>query len=83
MKLQKGITKYLKQQSEDICKMNECTEDNHNCESYAYFDRSGNLLDICCPDYFQGSSGQVVAIPLPFIGTLKDLKSDIQFDLAF
>ena len=57
---------YLQKESKNICEMNECTEDAHNCESYAYINMYGNLMDICISDYFSGSSKPYCAIPLPW-----------------
>lgn len=70
--------------SKEICSDNQCTDDKHNCESYAYFDvktdKNGKviditLLDICIPDYFAGRSN--CAIPLPFSGDGKELLRQI------
>jgi hypothetical protein len=32
----KTLSQYLRQRSKEICADNHCTEDQHNCESYAY-----------------------------------------------
>lgn len=65
----------LSKQSKDICEANGCPEDEHNCESYAYFDIKKNkfgdiisfsLGDICSSDYAQKTYD--IAIPLPFDG---------------
>jgi hypothetical protein len=72
-----SLAHYLAQQSKDICAMNDCTEDEHHCESYAYITKDGNLLDICASDYFQGSSEPFAAIPLPWTGTQEELDNDI------
>ena len=74
------LAQYLKLRSKEICKDNECTEDEHNCESYAYIDKNGNLLDICYPDYFQGSSKPYAAIMLPWNGSQKELMEQVKED---
>ena len=71
------ISQYLTQRSKEICADNECTDDEHNCESYAYITKDGNLLDVCASDYFQGSSKPVAAIPLPWNGTQEELDDEI------
>ena len=73
---------YLMEQSEEICEMNDCTEDEHFCESYAYFNREHTLLDLCASDYFQGYSGPVAVIPLPWAGTQEDLETEIDNQIA-
>ena len=62
--------------------MNHCTEDEHFCESYAYFNKEHILLDVCYPDYFLGYSGPVATIPLPWHGTQEDLKANIDDQIA-
>jgi hypothetical protein len=88
------LVEYLKERSKEICKENKCTEDNHNCESYAYITYNGALLDICLPDYFVGSGKPYAGIPLPFFNDndgpvtendIEDLKNEIEnqcFDYA-
>lgn len=71
------LAKYLAKRSQEICRDNGCTEDEHKCEAYAYINKKGQLLDICCSDYFQGSSDLVAAIPLPFYGTAEDIQKEI------
>ena len=71
------LATYLEQQSKEICAMNECTEDEHHCESYAYISKSGRLLDICASDYFRGSSKPYAAILLPWSGTQEELEDEI------
>ncbi len=73
---------FLTQQSKEICDMNHCTEDEHFCESYAYFNKEHILLDVCYPDYFLGYSGPVATIPLPWHGTQEDLKANIDNQIA-
>lgn len=80
------LAAYLTERSKEICKDNECTEDEHNCESYAYFNvefRGDNLtqcdlVDVCCSDYLQYHVN--CAIPLPFEGTGKDLLESIEHE---
>lgn len=71
---------YLKDCGKDICEANECTEDEHNCESYAYFDSNFNLLDVCTSDYFQGCSGLSAAISISreFNMTVDELVEEIE-----
>lgn len=71
------LAKHLKQRSKEICEMNECTEDEHNCESYAYINQDYQLLDICAPDYFQGSSKPYAAISLPWDGSQDELEHEV------
>ena len=68
---------YLRKQSKEICQMNGCANDEHNCGSYAYITKDGQLLDVCYPDYFQGSSEPVAAISLPWSGSQKELEREI------
>jgi len=68
---------YLQKESDEICRMNGCTEDEHHCESYAYIDVGGSLLDICYPDYFQGTGEPYSAIALPWFGTDQELEDEI------
>jgi len=68
----------LKRQSKDICAMNHCTSEEHYCESYAYISKDGWILDICYPDYFQGTSKSHAAICLPWSGTGKELRDEIE-----
>jgi hypothetical protein len=68
--------------SKEICEMNDCTEDEHFCESYAYFNKKHTLLDLCASDYFRGCSGPFAAIPLPWTGTQEDLEKEIDDQIA-
>lgn len=77
-----NLSTYLHNRSLQICADNHCTEDEHFCESYAYVTAEGKLLDICCPDYFQGSSRPYAAIPLPWNGTEEELKRKIRREIA-
>jgi ribosomal protein L37AE/L43A len=71
------LAQYLKERSAEICQLNGCTEDQHNCESYAYIDANGRLLDVCGSDYFQGSGEPYAGISLPFEGTGDELKEEV------
>lgn len=62
-----NMASYLCKRSKEICHLNGCDENNHNCESNAYFKVfvsknapdiiiSYILLDICSPDFFPGLS---------------------------
>lgn len=79
-----NIINFLKEQSAKICSDNECTEDNHNCESYAYFDYykaddKFELVGICLPDYCQRIYDS--CIPLPFDGSIEDLVNELENNL--
>lgn len=77
------LAAWLTKKSKEICKDNECTEDEHHCESYAYFDvefrgdtlTRCDLVDVCCPDYLQRHVN--CAIPLPFEGNGNELVESI------
>jgi len=78
---------YLNQKSIEICQLNNCTEENHNCESYAYFNISNEdnilediqLLSICSSDYFQGNSGTTYILPLPCeLSSENDFKKELE-----
>lgn len=71
---------YLSWKSKEICEENECTEDEHKCESYAYFKLTENefeditdfeMIDVCSPDYLTQQAD--LALPLPFEGDHDDL----------
>ena len=76
------LAKYLKNRSKEICLANDCEDGDHNCESYAYINKHGNLLDICSSDFFQGSSEPYAAIPLPWSGSQKDLMREVKDQCA-
>lgn len=76
------MAEYLAERSKGICRDNGCTEDQHQCESYAYFSQTGLLLDVCISDFFQGSSGPVAAISLPWSGTQVELDEEIAWQTA-
>ena len=62
------LLKYLKSQSEEICVDNGCTEEDHQCNSCAYFDyikESDIFLHriTCYPDYCQRSYD--ICLPMP------------------
>ena len=88
------LAKHLSLRSKEICIDNGCTEEGHNCESYAYLSYTYNdgtdsyegvqLLDICASDFFQGCSRDHMALPLPFEGDAKDLMQAIaRYDDSF
>ena len=73
--------------SREICAMNECTEEDHNCESYAYVAADGSLLDVCPSDYFQGwgsedeeAHGGCAAVSLPLDDGGAELYDTVQED---
>ena len=76
------LAQYLKKQSKDICKMDGCTRDEHKCGSYAYINSEYQLMDLCLPDYFQGSSKPYAAISLPWSGSQKDLQNEVDNQIA-
>lgn len=66
---------WLTEKSKEICEDNGCTEDEHHCESYSYYDITRNEfeditdfnhVDICTSDYIQRQVD--CALPLPFEG---------------
>ena len=72
------LAQHLKKCSKEICKDNGCTEDEHKCESYAYINKKGKLLDICASDFFQGYSGPYAAISLPWKGSQRELMKEVR-----
>lgn len=80
------LAAYLTERSKEICKDNGCTEDEHNCESNAYFDvefrgdtlTKCDLEDICCSDYLQRHVN--CAVSLPFSGNGADLLESIELN---
>lgn len=71
---------WLTEKSNEICEANECTEDEHKCDSYAYFKLTENdfgditdfeVIDVCSPDYLTTQAD--LALPLPFHGDHNDL----------
>lgn len=89
------LAEYLTKKSKEICQDNECTEDNNNCESFAYMSVNActgmndneelidiMLLDVCAIDFFQGFAGDYIAFPLPWHGNAKQLKDDINREIA-
>jgi hypothetical protein len=71
------LSQYLRKQSKEICALNKCKGDEHNCESYAYIDKDMNLLDVCGSGFFQGTSKPHAAIGLPWTGNQKDLEDEV------
>lgn len=85
-----NLAKELNTESARICMDNECTEEEHNCESYAYIAADGTLSSICYPDYWQGwgsgdeeQHGTIAAIPLPFYGSGPELKEQVNQELRW
>jgi hypothetical protein len=72
-----NLSDYLTERSKEICADNHCTEDEHNCESYAYITAKMELLDICSPDFFQGYSSAHAAISLPWSGTQAEIEDEV------
>jgi hypothetical protein len=78
------ITDRIENASEDICKANGCIENEHYCESYAYFNYDKTtkryyLADICGSDYAQKCYASY--IPLPFSGNAFDLFVALEAEL--
>ena len=85
-----NLAEHLTKRSNEICTDNECTEDDHNCRSFAYIQVmemrgvdgktyiDAMLLDICMSDYFQGCMVEYIALPMPWSGSASDLKADIE-----
>ncbi len=71
------LSQYLRRRSKEICADNNCREDSHHCESYAYINQQCQLMDICACDYFQGCSKPHAAIPLPWTGNQKELEAEV------
>ncbi len=70
----KCLADYLAERSMEICTDWNCDEENHNCHSYAYITRTGELMGIA------GATAQyipLVVIPLPFLGTQAELEAEI------
>lgn len=76
------LAQYLRKRSKEICADNHCTDEQHNCESYAYINADYQLLDLCCPDYFQGSSKPCAAIPLPWTGSQAELERTVRKEIT-
>ncbi len=72
------LAAWLTYRSSWVCSLNQCTDEGHNCESYAYLDKDLNILDICSPDFFRGSSEPYAAIPLPYTGSQEELEKQVR-----
>ena len=70
----KTLAQYLRRRSREICADNQCMDDDHKCESYAYITADYRLIDICIPDYFQGYAKPYAAISLPWTGNQHQLE---------
>ena len=84
------MAEYLMERSQEICQDNGCTEEEHFCGSNVYITENCALVDICCPDFFQGwgswdeeTYGQLAVIPLPFDGNGDDLKREVEENLPW
>lgn len=76
-----GLATYLRKRSREICRDNQCSDDDHQCGSYAYITHDMQLLDICLPDYFQGSNSPVCAVPLPWSGNQAELEAYVNEEM--
>ena len=74
-----NIADNLENQSENICKDNHCTEDEHFCGSNAYFEKMDDdlytLCTVCYPDYCKKVYNSYVS--LPFSGNAFDLHAEL------
>ena len=87
MEMWNDLAEHLTRRSAEICEDNGCTEDEHNCESYAYISQDGDLHDICASDYWQGwgsadekAHGGIASIPLPWAGSGENLREAVDDD---
>ena len=83
-----NLANHLRHRSKEICKLNGCTEDDHNCESYAYIAEDGTLANVRSSDYFQGwgsedeeRHGKIAAIQLPWDGNGEELMRAVESDV--
>jgi len=77
---------YISKMSTAICIDNNCNDENHNCESNAYFDLACSieyktefyivLQTICQSDYCQRHYD--LCLPLPWHGNDKQLRQDLE-----
>jgi len=81
------LAEHLDAKSNEICEMNGCHDDEHNCESYAYIAQDGTLHDVCASDYWRGwgqgdvdRHGEIAAVPLPWHGSGMDLRAYVDED---
>ena len=85
------LAAYLTERSAEICADNQCTDDEHNCESFAYISHKCGeycLHDICYPDFWHGWGshdealyGELAALPMPFDGDGVFLERAIMLEL--
>lgn len=71
------LLRKLRLESTRICYMNHCTQYKHKCNTTAFINSEGRILNICIPVYFKGSLHPVAKITLPFLGNKKELKQEI------
>lgn len=80
----KAIALGLGSSSNDVCKANDCTKEEHFCETNAYFnielDDQGNITscvleDICTSDFLIRKANTIIYFP--FHGTGEDLEQDL------
>lgn len=64
--LAEKLAEKLAEYSRECCEANKCTDETHNCESYAYIREDGQLLDVCMADYFAGCPRPHAAVSLPW-----------------
>jgi len=73
----KTLAQYLQRRSREICADNQCMDDDHKCESYAYITADYRLIAICIPDYFQEYAKPYAAIALPWTGNQHQLEQAV------
>ena len=69
--------------SKNICRDNLCTEDNHNCESIAYFDwdedeQMYHIIDVCQPCYRTKIDDSYILLPIEEGYTVEELIRDLE-----
>jgi hypothetical protein len=73
------LAAYLRKRSAEICSDSGCTEDTHNCDSYAYITADYQLLDICMHEWF--ATATYAAISLPWTGSQSELEKAVDKDI--
>ena len=84
------LSAHLLARAEEICLDNECTEEEHFCDSSAYVTEGGDLIDVCLSDYFQGwgsadeeARGQYAVVSLGSAGSGAALYADVMAELPW
>lgn len=74
-----ALAAFLRKRSAEICRDSGCTEDTHNCDSYAYITADYQLLDICMHEWF--ATATYAAISLPWTGSQSELEKAVDEDI--